>query len=109
VVGRSHARQLIFTGDIITATRAVEIGLANAVYAPDKLMDAAREIARTIAAKGPMAVGAAKRAIIRGSDLTLEVGMEFEAMLFGGMFKTEDMREGTKAFLEKRVPDFKGR
>ncbi len=109
VVGRSHARQLIFTGDVITAQRAVEIGLANAVYAPEALMDAAREIARTIAAKGPVAVGAAKRAIIRGSDLALEVGMEFEAMLFGSMFKTDDMREGTKAFLEKRTPDFKGR
>ena len=56
-----------------------------------------------------LAVGAAKRALNRGYDLTLEVGMEFESMLFGTMFKTEDMREGTQAFKEKRKPVFKGR
>ena len=71
-------------------------------------MEQAKRIATAIAAKGPLAVGAAKRALNRGYDLTLEVGMEFESMLFGSMFKTEDMREGTRAFLAKRAPDFKG-
>ncbi|HRE90438.1 MAG TPA: enoyl-CoA hydratase-related protein, partial [Myxococcota bacterium] len=108
VVGRAVAKQMIFTGEIIKAQRALELGLANAVYPGSELMARANEIARTIASKGPLAVGAAKRSLNRGYDLTLEVGMEFEAMLFGTMFKTEDMREGTKAFLEKRPADFKG-
>jgi enoyl-CoA hydratase len=108
VVGRARAKQLIFTGEIIKAARAAELGLANAVYPRLELLDAARRIARDIAAKGPLAVGAAKRALNRGYDLTLEVGMEFEAMLFGSMFKTDDMREGTGAFLDKRKPTFTG-
>ncbi len=109
IVGRALAKQMIFTGEVVTAQRALEIGLANAVYPLEGLMEAAHGIARAIAQKGPVAVGAAKRALNRGYDLTLEVGMEFESMLFGSMFKTEDMREGTRAFLEKRAADFKGR
>ena len=108
IVGRALAKQMIFTGEIVAAQRALEIGLANAIYPADQLMQGARAIAAQIAAKGPQAVGAAKRALNRGYDLTLEVGMEFESMLFGSMFKTDDMREGTRAFLEKRQPDFKG-
>lgn len=108
VVGRAIAKQMIFTGETIAAQRALEIGLANAIYPSDQLMEQAKRIATAIAAKGPLAVGAAKRALNRGYDLTLEVGMEFESMLFGSMFKTEDMREGTRAFLAKRAPDFKG-
>lgn len=109
VVGRAVAKQLIFTGEVIKADRAAAIGLANAVYPLDDLLEAARSIARVIASKGPLAVGAAKRSLNRGYDLTLEVGMEFEAMLFGTMFKTEDMREGTAAFLEKREARFAGK
>jgi enoyl-CoA hydratase len=109
VVGRAIAKQMIFTGEIIKAQRALEIGLANGVYALAELLGGARAIAKSIASKGPKAVGAAKHSLNRGYDLTLEVGMEFEAMLFGSMFKTEDMREGTRAFLEKRVADFKGK
>jgi enoyl-CoA hydratase len=108
IVGRAVAKELIFTGEIIGARRALELGLANAVYPQAELLDRAKEIGRTIASKGPLAVGAAKRALNRGYDLTLEVGMEFEAMLFGSMFKTEDMREGTAAFVEKRKPAFRG-
>jgi len=109
IVGRAIAKQMIYTGEIVTGKRALEIGLANAVYPHADLLHGAKEIARTIASKGPLAVGAAKRALNRGYDLALEVGLEFESMLFGSMFKTEDMREGTKAFLEKRQADFKGR
>ncbi len=109
VVGRAVAKQLIFTGEVIKSDRALAIGLANAVYPQEELLEAANKIARTIASKGPLAVGAAKRSLNRGYDLTLEVGMEFEAMLFGTMFKTEDMREGTGAFLEKREARFTGK
>jgi len=109
IVGRGVAKQLIFTGEIVKADRALDIKLANAVYPHDELLDRAREMARLIASKGPLAVGAAKRALNRGYDLALEVGLEFESMLFGSMFKTEDMREGTRAFLDKREPNFEGR
>lgn len=108
VVGRANAKQLIFTGDRIMANRALTLGLATAVYPPEELMEAANKMARKIARRGPKAVGAAKRSLNRGYDLALEVGLEFEAMLFGSMFKTDDMREGTSAFLEKRKPTFKG-
>ncbi len=108
IVGRAIAKQMIFTGEIINAQRALDIGLANQVYPLAELHTRAREIADTIASKGPLAVGAAKRSLNRGYDLALEVGMEFESMLFGSMFKTEDMREGTAAFLEKRTAEFKG-
>jgi len=108
VVGRANAKQLIFTGDIIKSDRALSLGLANAVFPQAELMDEARKMARKIAKRGPLAVGAAKRSLNRGYDLALEVGLEFESMLFGSMFKTEDMREGTKAFLEKRKPTFTG-
>ena len=107
-MGRAVAKRLIFTGERIDAAQALEFGLANEVFPQSELLPAARKIAETIAKRGPLAVGAAKRALNRGYDLTLEVGMEFEAFLFGSMFKTEDMREGTNAFLEKRRPDFTG-
>lgn len=109
VVGRAIAKQMIFTGEIIKAERAREIGLVNRIFPQAELLSGAVEIAKAIASKGPKAVGAAKHSLNRGYNLTLEVGMEFEAMLFGSMFKTEDMREGTRAFLEKRVPSFKGK
>ncbi|MCA9514128.1 MAG: enoyl-CoA hydratase/isomerase family protein [Myxococcales bacterium] len=109
IVGRAVAKQMIYTGEIIKAARALDIGLANAVYPQAELLSGARGIARTIASKGPLAVGAAKRALNRGYDLALEVGLEFESMLFGSMFKTDDMREGTKAFLDKRDARFTGR
>jgi len=108
LVGRGMARQLPYTGEIIKAERAREIGLVNAVYPQGELMEAALKIAQTIASKGPLAVGASKRAINRGSDLSMEAGLDYEASLFGAMFTTQDMREGTSAFLEKRAADFKG-
>ncbi|MGB0589963.1 MAG: enoyl-CoA hydratase/isomerase family protein [Myxococcota bacterium] len=108
LVGRGMARQLTYTGEIIKAERAREIGLVNAVYPQAELMAAALKIAHTIASKGPLAVGASKRAINRGSDQSMEAGLDYEASLFGAMFTTQDMREGTSAFLEKRAAEFKG-
>jgi len=108
LVGRGMARQLTYTGEIIKAERAREIGLVNALYPLDELMDAAKKVAHTIASKGPLAVGASKRAINRGSDLSMEAGLDYEATLFGSMFTTQDMREGTQAFIEKRPAEFKG-
>jgi enoyl-CoA hydratase len=108
LVGRTMARQLVFTGETVTAQRAAEIGLVNAVYASERLLEATREVARLIASRGPLAVGAAKRAINQGVDLALEPALALEAMLFGALFDTADMREGTRAFLDKRQPAFRG-
>lgn len=108
-VGLGHARELIFTGDPIFADRAQAIGLVNTVTTPDELMPAARKTARTIASRAPLAVRASKRAILRGADPLLATGCELEIQAFGALFGTDDQREGTSAFLEKRIATFKGR
>jgi enoyl-CoA hydratase len=108
-VGGPMAKQLIFTGEVIKADRALQLGLVNAVCPLAELLDKAREVAELIADKGPLAVGAAKRGLNRSHDVAIDMGLEFEANLFGSMFETEDMREGTKAFMDKRKPNFIGR
>ena len=109
LVGRGMARRLVYTGEIIRADRALEIGLVTQVVEPEALMEECIGLANTIASKGPLAVAACKDAVLRGADLALNDALELEVKSFGSMFETEDMREGTKAFLEKRKADFKGR
>jgi len=99
IVGPGKAKQMIFTGDHIGAEEAHRIGLVDEVYPPEELMAKAREMAGKIASKGPLAVKAAKEA----------AGCELEGTLFAGICASEDKEEGTKAFLEKRKPEFKGR
>lgn len=107
-VGLGMARELIYTGRMIKADEALRIGLANQVVAHDELMTKVREVAAEIAARGPVAVAAAKRSILRGYDQDLVNANELEAAEFAVLFGTEDQTEGMKAFLEKREPDFKG-
>jgi len=109
LTGRGVAARMLMTGEMIKAQRAVEIGLATEVVPADQLMARVQELAQTIASKGPLAVGATKRALNRGFDLTMEAGLDLEAVLFGTMFNTDDMREGTNAFVESRPPNFVGR
>ncbi len=109
LIGRGKASQMILTGDHIKAEEALRIGLVDEVYAPEELMPKAREMALKIASKGPMAIKAAKEAIKRGLDVDLKSGCEHEASLFAGICASEDKSEGTKAFLEKRKAEFKGR
>ena len=109
LVGRGNAARLLMTGEIIGAQRALEIGLVTEVVPGEELMDRARELAATIASKGPVAVGHTKRSLYEGTDLPIEQGLDLEARLFGALFDTEDMREGTQAFVEKRPAEFKGR
>ncbi len=109
LVGAGKAKQMILTGDFIDADEAYRIGLVDEVYSPDELMPKAKEMARKIISKGPLAVKAAKEAINLGLDVDLKSGCKYEAALFAGIFASEDMKEGTKAFLEKRKPEFKGR
>jgi enoyl-CoA hydratase len=107
LVGKGKAKELIFTGNMITAEEAQEIGLVNQVLTADELMNTAREMAKTIASKGPAAVRAAKHAINEGVNYELSKGLEIENQAFARLFETEDQKEGMKAFLEKRKPEWK--
>ncbi len=109
LIGRGKASQMILTVDHIKAEEALRIGLVDEVYAPEELMPKAREMALNIASKGPLAIKAAKEAIKLGLDVDLKSGCEHEASLFAGICASEDKSEGTKAFLEKRKAEFKGR
>jgi enoyl-CoA hydratase len=108
-VGPMRALELVVSGEMIEAGRAREIGLCLDVLPPEKLLDHALSKARLIASRGPLAVAAAKRALRAGADFGLAQGLALEAEAFGLLFATEDMREGTKAFLEKRAARFQGK
>lgn len=107
--GASVANELCLTGEMISAEEAQRIGLVNHVYEPGELLSAAEALAKKIAANAPVAVRYTAEAITRGGDLPLEEGMALEAALFGLCCATEDMREGTRAFLEKRAARFQGK
>jgi enoyl-CoA hydratase len=107
LIGVGRALELILTGRHVTAEEALQMGLVNRVA--DDARAAAVELAKLAARNGPLAVGLAKEAVMRGLDVTLPQGLEIEADLFGLVATSEDMREGTSAFLQKRSPDFKGR
>ena len=108
LIGRGPALQLILTGDTIDGAEAARLGLANAVVEPDALMGAARAMASTILKNAPIAIARALESVDVGLDATLEDGLRLEARLFGSLEETSDMREGTKAFLDKRPPEFRG-
>ncbi|MGZ6097638.1 MAG: enoyl-CoA hydratase-related protein [Myxococcaceae bacterium] len=109
LVGRARAKELIFTGDMIDAARAREIGLVLDVVPLPKLLPHARAALERVAKKGPLAVRRAKEAIDRGADLELADGLHIEREVFSDLFDSADRREGMKAFLEKRPPSFTGR
>lgn len=107
--GKGMAHELCLTGEMITAEEALRIGLVNHIYEPTELIPAAEAMAKKIIANGPIAVKFTMEAIERGTEMPLEEGLFLEATLFGVACATEDMREGTKAFLEKRLAQFKGK
>ncbi len=109
LVGRGAALELLLTGDRITAARARELGLVNAVFPREKLLEAALALASRLAAKAPLAAAYCIEAVGLGSEMPLEEACYLEATLFGLCCASEDMREGTRAFLEKRKPLFCGR
>ena len=107
--GKGVAHELCLTGEMITAEEALRIGLVNHIYEPAELLPAAEALAKKIIANAPLAVKYTIEAIERGTQMPLEEGLFLEATLFGLSCATEDMREGTKAFLEKRPPQFHGK
>jgi enoyl-CoA hydratase len=106
-VGVACAMDLCLTGRIIGAAEAVAIGIASRVVEGD-VLEAAIEVAETIASKGPVAIRLAKRAIVENADTDLSVGLAAERTLFALCFSTTDQREGMSAFLEKRTANFTG-
>jgi len=109
LVGRGRALELLMLGDPIPAEEAWRIGLVNRVVPAAELAAEARKLAHALAAKAPVALRYILEAVSGGLDMTLADGQDYEATLFGLVSSTEDMREGTSAFLEKRKAQFKGR
>ena len=109
LVGKGRAVQLLITGEMIDAAEAYRIGLVNKVTTTNDLMTTAKEMMRLILANGPLAVALCIEAIDRGLEMSLEEGLILEANHFGLLAATDDMREGTRAFMEKRPPAFKGK
>ena len=109
LVGRGKALEMILTGDPIDAQEALRIGLVNRVVKAEDLLSDAEKMARTILSRGPMAVRFAIDAICGGTEMPLAEALRLEASLFGLLTTSEEMREGTRAFLEKRKPNFRGR
>src|SRR5947207_1580308 len=109
LVGKGIAMQLVLAGEMITAQEAFRIGLVNEVVAAAELIPRAEAIAQKIIANAPLAVQYAMEAVNKGMEMTLAEGLYLEAVLFGVSCATEDKKEGTTAFLEKRQAQFKGK
>ena len=108
LVGGARAKELCLTGMVLSAHEAREIGLVTKVFPPERLMEETRKVAAIIASKGRVAVRAIKQVVNRGVDVDLYSGCAMEMEAFALCFASEDAREGTTAFLEKRPPSFTG-
>jgi enoyl-CoA hydratase len=106
LLGKGMAMFLCLSGDIIDAQTALQIGLVDRVVPQDQLLEAAVKLGQTIAQKAPLAVAACKRAIVNGAHLPLADALELEALEFGTLVNTNDFKEGTSAFLEKRKAEW---
>jgi enoyl-CoA hydratase len=108
-IGPGRARELVYTGDHVTAEQALAMGLVNAVVPPAELEERVLVVAKKIAARAPLAIAASKRVILRGLESGLVAGCELEAQAFSALFGSEDQKGGMRAFLEKRAAAFQGR
>jgi enoyl-CoA hydratase len=109
LVGMTKAKELVFTGRIIDAKTAEQIGIVNMVVPADKFRDTVSQFAKDLASKAPVALRVAKALINKGSDIGLESALALEREGFGVVGSSEDLKEGVSAFTEKRKPVFKGR
>ena len=108
LIGQGYAKEMIYTGKVIRADEALRIGLVNAVYEPEELMDKAMEMAKMMLKNAPVAISLAKQSINEGYDLDADGAIGLENKLFGKCFATVDQKEGMDAFLNKRPAAFKG-
>lgn len=108
LIGSNLAKEMVYTGKTITAAQALEYGLVNQVCPPESLMDEVMKTARAIALKGKVALRSAKEAIRAGLDVDLATGCKIENDCFALCMASEDAKEGTRAFLDKRKPEFTG-
>jgi len=109
VLNKNIARELIYTGDMIDADKALELGLVNRIFSPEELIPETKKIAKKIAGKSTLAIKAAKHAINAGNDIDQQGGCEIEKKSFSRLFDGKDAKEGLTAFLEKRPAKFIGK
>ena len=109
LIGQGMAKEMIYTGKVIRADEALRIGLVNAVYEREELLDKALELAAKMVANAPLAIRACKQSINQGCDLTMDEAIELENKLFASCFATQDQKEGMAAFLGKRKAAFTGK
>lgn len=108
-LGKARAMEMVLTGRMLSAYEAERMGLVNRVVPVDVMLDEAIELAQEIATKPPLSTRLAKRAVLEAFETALEAGLEYERRSFGLVLATEDAREGMRAFLEKRAPEYHGR
>jgi enoyl-CoA hydratase len=109
LVGMTKAKELVFTGRMIDARTAEQIGLLNMAVPADKFREIVHQLAVDLASKAPVALKVAKALITKGADMSLDAALELEREGFGVIGSTDDLKEGTSAFAEKRKPEFKGK
>ncbi|HEX6289137.1 MAG TPA: enoyl-CoA hydratase-related protein [Herpetosiphonaceae bacterium] len=109
LVGPGMAKLLMMTGERIDAAEALRIGIVERVYPQAELMDAAKQLAQKLASLPPLSIAAIKQAVNRGLNMALDDANMYEASLFAELAVTQDCKEGTRAFLEKRRPEWQGR
>lgn len=107
-VGPARAKQMTFSGDLLSAEEALRVGLVNEIYDPEELMEGVRIVAKTISLRAPLALASIKKTIQETYGLPTVQAMRMEQKAFGDLFTTKDCKEGTQAFIEKRKPQFFG-